>query len=343
MAFGFDSSIMLGATRTQEPTPNETLRTLADLAQARAQQQHSQASLADLVRSSQQEEALRRVYQQNAGSPEAIPGALLRGGHGDAALRWLTEQATAEARKRQGMPQQLSPAEEQARLARAALEQAKADALKNGKGGKEMDPDVRDNLRARTDSIRKKTKGSGASAGPNPLLKLDGYDLGDGFSLKPEVAEKLREAQGQTNQMTRNVDELMGLYKQYGNKVLPGPARARMEAVARNLQLMAKGKTMYELGVIAGPDMDLLNSVVPVPGSKTATIADWFSGDSGGDASETMERLRVMREQLGQKFELAAKSRGYQRRKAEQKAKGGFSDADRAEMEALAKELGETP
>ena len=225
----------------------------------------------------------------------------------------------------------LTPEELDARAARAEYERAKAASL--GRGPSIADTDRAENLRLRNEKLRKDLGG-----GPNKLNTIEGYEQDPEFQVKPEVAEKLRTAQAQTRQMTKNVDELMSLYREYGNKVLPSAARARMEAIARHLQLKAKGETMFQLGVIAGPDMDLLNSVIPVPTKKAATIADFFSG--GGETSETMERLRVMREQLGDNLHTALTSRGY-RPKAKgsntKAAPGGLTEAEKKELEELSR------
>lgn len=217
------------------------------------------------------------------------------------------------------LAKQLSPEEEAARAARAEYETAKAEALRRGVGvsGGRNDPDKAENLRLRNEKLRKELGG----AGPNKLLTLDGYDLDPNFDVKPEVTEKLREAQGQVQGMIGDVDELMALYRKHGNKVLPSADRARAEALTRHLQLRAKSKAGFDLGVIAGPDMALLESVIPNPTNKQATLADFFSG--GGDASETMERYRVFREQMAKNFDAAATSRGYRRRAAKKATPAG--------------------
>lgn len=82
MAFGFDASIILGANKTD---PTSGVRTLADLAMQRQQVQQSQATLADLLQRQQRAATLESIYRQNAGSPDALPHALMRGGYGQEA------------------------------------------------------------------------------------------------------------------------------------------------------------------------------------------------------------------------------------------------------------------
>lgn len=219
--------------------------------------------------------------------------------------------------RRKGAAQK-TPEELDAMSARALLDRAKA-----GNYGREktVDPDKAENLKLRNQKLKNQL-GGGTDGGPDPMLHLDDYDLDPSFSLKPEVAEKLRDAQGQTRLMSQNLGELMQLYKQHGNAVLPGPVRARMTALARHLQLSAKGKAMFELGVLAGPDLDLLENTIPNPSSRNATMADFFGGGETG--TDSLERLRVMQEQVGKKFEAAVGSRGYRR----SKRKGGNVELD---------------
>jgi hypothetical protein len=99
MAFGFDPSIVFAGMRQDGPTPNDTLQTLANLATHRAQQQHAQVQLADLVRKQQQEQTLADVYRTHAGDVQGLPSALMRGGFGREALGWMEEQAQAQSRQ----------------------------------------------------------------------------------------------------------------------------------------------------------------------------------------------------------------------------------------------------
>jgi hypothetical protein len=376
MAYGFDPSIILQHKQYTGPDANETMRTLAQLAGSRIQQQ-------GVMQEQQREATLADIYKAHAGNQGALPSALMAGGFGKQAAEWQGAQSEAAGRAAQaahllsqqdiedmgaignlwqavdtpeahavalgrlperlrgqvpaewtpvlgqvlkGMGRQktarpLTPEELDAKAAHAERERAIAESLRRGPPA--PDAAKAENLRLRNGKLKREA----GEGGPNRLLALDGYDLDPAFEVTPGVAERLREAQGQTRTMVKNVDDLTALYQRYGNKVLPGAARARMEAIARHLQLKSKGKTMFELGVIAGPDMDLLNSVVPVPTGKQATIADFFSG--GGDTSETMERLRVMREQLGDNLHNSISTRGYRKKGTKSAAAGRrATDAD---------------
>ncbi len=77
-----------------------------------------------------------------------------------------------------------------------------------------------------------------------------------------------------------------------------------MSALITHAQLAAKGESQFGLGVLAGPDMDILNSAVPNVTGKEATVSDFFGGESP-------ERLQVMLEQAQAKMGHALHSRGY--------------------------------
>lgn len=181
MSFGFDPRIILGGT--PEADSNDLMRTLADLAGRRTQQQQAQATLGALLRKQQQESTLADIFRRNAATPENVPTELLRGGYGDEGLRWIAQQAEIETRKRIA-ERGLSPEELDARSARAEYERAKAEQLKNG--GPKIDPAKAENLRLRNQELRKKLGDGGASAG-------DATDLRKEITARPEV-KKYRSA-----------------------------------------------------------------------------------------------------------------------------------------------------
>ena len=84
--FGFDYDATAAMRGREPPSPNETLRTLSDLAGARQQQQAQAATLADMLHRQERARALEGIYSANADSPDALPPALLRGGFGPEAF-----------------------------------------------------------------------------------------------------------------------------------------------------------------------------------------------------------------------------------------------------------------
>lgn len=85
----FDPSIILAGKQYTGPDANETMRTLADLANAQSSRanaeiarRHQEATLADLLEQQGQRRDLQEIYKANASSPQALPGALMQGGFG---------------------------------------------------------------------------------------------------------------------------------------------------------------------------------------------------------------------------------------------------------------------
>lgn len=99
MAFGFDASLILPHNQPAEPTLNETVRTLSDLASARSQRQVQGATLADLVRRQQQEQRLADIYRANAQTPDALPGQLFAGGFGQQGFAAQDQAAQMQAQR----------------------------------------------------------------------------------------------------------------------------------------------------------------------------------------------------------------------------------------------------
>lgn len=97
----FDPRLILGHQQYAGPDANQTMRTLADLAGRRTQQQVAQASLADMLRKQGREQRLSDVYRANAGAPEALPSALMGEGFGGEAASWMDQQAQTETRRAQ--------------------------------------------------------------------------------------------------------------------------------------------------------------------------------------------------------------------------------------------------
>jgi hypothetical protein len=100
MAFGFDPSIILSASRASERSIGDTLQQLGQVRAQRMQEQIQQASLADQVRRQAQEAQLADIYRANAGSlPEGLPRSLALGGFGPQAFAAQDQGIEAGARQ----------------------------------------------------------------------------------------------------------------------------------------------------------------------------------------------------------------------------------------------------
>lgn len=84
----------------------------------------------------------------------------------------------------------------------------------------------------------------------------------------------------------------------YEQKLANGPAwvpgstrKASLEAAHRDLQLQAK--ELYSLGVLAGPDMDLLNSVIVDPTSMAANLNPEILTQNMAEVKGVLERAKA--------------------------------------------------
>lgn len=235
----------------------------------------------------------------------------------------------------------LTPEERRAvALADIELKRARAAYLKEPRGAKPVDPLDAEFKRLRNEKLAREGGATAKGTGGDPLLRIEGYELDPKFSVKPEVAEQLRKSQAGATTMGRQLEEVLKLYSQYGNAPLPGPARARMSSLITHAKLAAKSESQFGLGVLAGPDMAILDSAVPDVTSANATVADFFNGESP-------ERLRVMLEQSRLKLDDALAARGYRKGasggnfdlagkvKIRRKSDGAVKAADKAKAEKI--------
>lgn len=398
MAFGFDPSIILSATRTQEPTPNETLRTLADLAGQRQHMRQSQATLADLAQTRQREASLADIYRQGAADPVALPSLLMRGGFGAQAFQAQDQASQLRAQEAERLRRladiQASERKQIGELFADVQDQAGWDMVfpfvpeayrphigkeydaKKAKGLKMLGipPEQREKLAQRDEELAARTaegaarrqaaaerdraaaarRDAAAAAKADAAAAKDAKKGGEktakayleGFELSPEAqpsnkeVESLRAAQATINTMKQTIGKIRGLYQKYGNSPLPGPAKAQMSALTTDLMLRAKSDAVYALGVIAGPDLDLLTQLAPNVTSREATLLD-FVGDD-----QSMARITTLGEQLDRGFANSARARGFRpkgkaaAKAAPAKAAGGLSAEEARELAELEAELG---
>jgi hypothetical protein len=137
---------------------------------------------------------------------------------------------------------------------------------------------------------------------------LEGYELVEGAMPKAEEAMKLRAAQANKNTIEKSTKRLLDLYGKYGTQTLPGAVRSEMEALIRDLQLTAKNEDLYKLGVLTGPDLALLESIIPMPTGAKASALDFFGAEA------VPVKLRTFLGQVGNRFDSSVRASGYRKR-----------------------------
>lgn len=101
-------------------------------------------------------------------------------------------------------------------------------------------------------------------------LAVPGYERTGEVLPKPEEAAKLRVAVANAEQLTNKLSRLKDLVTKYGSYEYGGEGGQEMETLATEIQLLSKNPEMYNLGVLTGPDLSLLNKITADPTSTSS-------------------------------------------------------------------------
>ena len=113
-------------------------------------------------------------------------------------------------------------------------------------------------------------------------LRVPGFDLQDGYMPAAKDADTLKTANQSKDILFRQLDELDELVRKKGTEFGFGTDQSRMEQLATNIMLNAK--ELENLGVLNGPDVDVLRAQLIDPTSLTAqfrsneTVRKSFAG-----------------------------------------------------------------
>jgi hypothetical protein len=117
-----------------------------------------------------------------------------------------------------------------------------------------------------------------------------------------QEAQKLREAASDAEELTKKLERVRDIVKQQGSFELGGELGTEMKSLATEIQLLAKSKSMYDLGVLTGPDLGLLQSITADPES----LDSLFTRDKTR-IKQIETQLKSVKDKLGS----ATKARGY--------------------------------
>lgn len=118
---------------------------------------------------------------------------------------------------------------------------------------------------------------SGASTEINKTA-IPGFKPIEGAKLTDESVAKVKALSPDIETMKQLSKELADKYDKMGN-VFTGDDAADYRAKVRNLQLLAKSPSLYNLGVLAGPDLMLLEQTIPDPSSFKEGVSKQVLGD----------------------------------------------------------------
>lgn len=133
-------------------------------------------------------------------------------------------------------------------------------------------------------------------------LAVPGYERTGEVLPKDEEAMKLRSATASGGELVSKLREMKALVEKYGSYESGGKGGAKMKGLARDIQLLSKGPELYQLGVLAGPDMEILDDVISNPSSWDSM----FTRDS-----TRQSQIDTQLNSLETKLAAKAKSLGY--------------------------------
>lgn len=135
-------------------------------------------------------------------------------------------------------------------------------------------------------------------------LAVPGYARMGNVLPKDEEAVKFRKATASAEQMSQKLGRLRDLVKSHGSFEYGGEAGTEMESLATEIQLLGKSPELYELGVLAGPDLDLLTKITADP----ASMSSLFAQDSS-----RIKQIDTQMKSIAGKLASTAKSLGYEK------------------------------
>ena len=101
----------------------------------------------------------------------------------------------------------------------------------------------------------------------NQALAVPGFERTGEVMPKEEEAAKFRKATAVSKQLSAKLDRMKQLVAENGSFEYGGNAGTEMESLATEIQLLGKSPELYELGVLAGPDLNLLQKITADPTS----------------------------------------------------------------------------
>lgn len=94
---------------------------------------------------------------------------------------------------------------------------------------------------------------------------MGGWTLSEGATPTMDDAKKFKSGSAAARTLLSNLNEFQGLIEKHGAEVMPGEVKTRLNSLARDIQLNAKNEDLYGLGVLTGPDLQLLEEIIDAP------------------------------------------------------------------------------
>jgi hypothetical protein len=132
--------------------------------------------------------------------------------------------------------------------------------------------------------------GRAAGVTESNLEAIPGFKPIQGYKITDESVKKVKGAAPLVNNMNKIVDEILTDFKSKGYK-FTGDDAAKYSANVRYLQMLAKSEPVFQLGVITGPDLMLLEQIIPNPSSIKEGMKSTVLGSVEGRLKEFKQNL----------------------------------------------------
>lgn len=143
------------------------------------------------------------------------------------------------------------------------------------------------------------------SSGTPDWAAMPGYDHDPKVGVQKSEALQLRNALSDGTVLKSSLDAMVSLVEKHGITLLPGDVKADMQGLAKDIAMKAKGPSLYQLGVLSGPDMAILEQIIGDPTSIDSYLK--------GGASALIARLQRMKTQASSSINSKLETRGYRR------------------------------
>lgn len=135
-------------------------------------------------------------------------------------------------------------------------------------------------------------------------LAVPGYERTGEVLPKDEEAMKFRKGTATANALGQKLQRMKELVKANGSFEWGGDGGTEMESLATEIQLLGKSPELYELGVLTGPDLSLLQKISADPSS----LSSLFTRD-GSRQKQLDSQITSLEQKLG----ATADSLGYRK------------------------------
>ena len=137
-------------------------------------------------------------------------------------------------------------------------------------------------------------------------VTIEGLELGGKILPTKKDAELVRQGFTSFDDFMMNMNQLDSMVQKYGTEAFSifDNTSGQMEQFATNAKVNLKGPAYYALGVLAGPDMGIIEAVVPDPSDAIWAITP-------NSKQKVREKIQTAKDIIEFKFLSQVKRRGY--------------------------------